>query len=124
MAKKISGSRRQKRAVPRTAQITWKGAGDFFDRDDAQRFQTIIARPTRTSAEKVAEHLNFIAENYLIRYAHERAPTPDSKSAEWCDALVRDTNGLLASLAIPDTNYPAPAMKLETSIALTNVGIG
>jgi hypothetical protein len=124
MTKTPNARRRQKRAVPRTAQITWKGACDYFGSDDAERLRTIIARQSRNDDAKVAEHLNFIAETYLIRYAHERPPTPASRSAEWCQALVRDIDGLLVLLDTPDAGYPAPSINLETSIALTKVGIG
>jgi hypothetical protein len=124
LAKTPIARRRQKRAVPQTAQITWKGACDYFGPDDAQRVRAIIARQSRNDDAKVAEHMNFIAETYLILYAHQCAPTPDSRAAEWCQALARDIDGLLATLDTPDAGYPAPSMNLKTSIALTKVGIG
>jgi hypothetical protein len=114
---------RKHRQIPVPAQFSMTGAIDFFGPDDVKKLQSLIGRSLITSVEDAVIKLNLLSESYLVRYAYHRVPTPDSKAAEWCEALARDVGGLLAVLGSDDRGYPEQQMKLETRAILTNCGV-
>ena len=57
-----------------------------------------------------------------MRYAIDHGHTPNNKAAEWCAAVARDAEKLLAELGINESSFPTPRMPLEPRVALTNVG--
>lgn len=110
------------RPIPVPPQITMRGSCDFFKEQDAERLQDIVGAPLLMEAERAASQLNFISEDFFVRFAFHHAPTPDSKTAEWCRALVRDVGSLLENLGSPNMGYPDQQMSLQTRIVLTNMG--
>lgn len=110
------------RPIPVPAQITMRGSCDFFKEQDASQLQEIVGAALLVEPAQAADHLNFIAEEFFLRFAFHHAPTSDSKTAEWCRALVRDVGSLLDSLGSPDMGYPERQMLLQTRIVLTNIG--
>lgn len=116
--------RARRRTIPQPNQISMRGACTFFDSGHSEALAEIVGRPLQITSTALAGHLNFITESFLVRYAHDRFPTPHSKTAAWCLALARDVDGLLAALGNPDAGYPDREMNLQTSIVLTNVGEG
>ncbi len=113
---------RGRRAVPRQSSIFARGACEYFGPKDGPELEAIVGKPLRISADSLAADLNFMSENFLIRYAHDRVPTAASKSAEWCSALARSCDALLGSLGITDRGYPAREMPLDPRVALTHNG--
>src|SRR5262245_24303629 len=101
----------RKRLIPMPALITMRGSCEFFDVNDATELQKIVGQPLRVDAESVVSHLNLLAESFLLHYAHRHAPTSDSKTAEWCEALVGDIGALLDVLGMSDAGYPELRMK-------------
>ena len=110
------------RPIPIPAQITMRGSCDFFKEQDAERLQEIVGAGLLVAPERVVGQLNFLSEDFFLRFAFHHAPTSDSKTAEWCRALIRDVGTLLKSLGCPDMGYPERQMFLQTRIVLTNIG--
>jgi len=121
VSKPIKGKARL-RPIPIPAQITMRGSCDFFKEQDAVRLQEIVGAGLLVEPERVAGQLNFLSEDFFLRFAFHHAPTSDSKTAEWCRALIRDVGTLLESLGCPDMGYPENQMFLQTRIVLTNIG--
>jgi hypothetical protein len=121
MSRPVKGKARS-RPIPVPAQITMRGSCDFFKEQDAEQLQDIVGVALLVEAERVASKLNFISEDFFVRFAFHHAPTPDSKAAEWCRALVRDVGSLLQNLGSPNMGYPDQQMSLQTRIVLTNMG--
>ncbi len=99
-----------------------RGSCDFFKEQDAEQLQDIVGAALLVEAERAASQLNFLAEDFFVRFAFHHAPTPDSKTAEWCRALVRDVGSLLENLGSSDKGYPDRQMSLQARIVLTNIG--
>lgn len=114
----------RRRTIPQPNQISMRGACTFFENAHSEALAEIVGRPLQITSTELADHLNFITESFLVRYAHDRFPTPHSKTAVWCRALARDVDGLLTALGNPDAGYPDRTMNLQTSVVLTNVGEG
>jgi len=99
-----------------------RGSCDFFKERDASQLQEVVGATLLVEPGRAADQLNFIAEDFFLRFAFHHAPTSDSKTAEWCRALVRDLGSLLENLGTPDMGYPERQMLLQTRIVLTNIG--
>jgi hypothetical protein len=86
---------RQKRPVPQAAQITWRGECDYFGPDDAERLRALTARQSQSDDAKIAEHLNSIAETYLIRYCFDKSGHwfRSRRSAARCRADIETNSG-------------------------------
>lgn len=121
MPRPVKGKVRS-RPIPVAPQITMRGSCDFFNEQDAQQLQEIVGAALLVDAEHAASQLNFLSENFFVRFAFHHAPTPDSKTAEWCQALVRDVGSLLENIGSPDMGYPERQMALQARIVLTNMG--
>ncbi len=110
------------RPIPVPAQITMRGSCEFFKDHHAAQLQEIVGAKLLVEPELAANQLNFVSEEFFLRFAFHHAPTSDSKTAEWCRALVRDVGSLLEALGCPDKGYPDRQMLLQTRIVLTNIG--
>ena len=121
MAKTAS---RRTRSVPTKLLVQSHGALQLFEEQDKARLEKILGAKTRAAPKVIAEDLNFIAESYLVRYAHDHAPTPDSKAAEWCRSISRNSEKLLRLLGLRYERYPHLKMDLNAQVTLTNAGVG
>lgn len=110
------------RPIPVPAQITMRGSCDFFKERDASQLQEIVGATLLVEPGRAADQLKFISEDFFLRFAFHHAPTSDSKTAEWCRALVHDVGSLLENLVSPDKGYPDRQMSLQARIVLTNIG--
>jgi hypothetical protein len=115
---------KRRRVIPVPAQITMRGSCDFFDESDVTVMADCLRQPPVVEASRVVEQLNFLSEQFLLRYALHNVPTPDSKTAEWCQALERDVDALMQTLGVPDKGYPERQMDLSARTVLTNMGTG
>jgi len=114
----------RKRVTPRSAYIAGRGPSEFFVRNDATVLQIIVGQPLKIPAADIVGHLNRLAGHYFMQHARARIPTPDSKTAEWCEALVGDVRALLDVLGTPDAGNGEPQMNLEVRNVLTYIGTG
>jgi hypothetical protein len=114
----------RRRVVPRPGYITGRGTSEFFGANDATVLQKIVGHSLKVPEEDVVGRLNRLTGHYFVHYARARSPTPDSKTAEWCEALVGNVRALLDALGTPDAGYPEPQMKLDARTVLTYIGIG
>jgi hypothetical protein len=83
-----------------------------------------LRRDIETLPSLVASDLNLLCEDFLVRYALEKALTSDSRTGEWCAALERDVEALMHALGVPDLGFPERQMNLQARVVLTNMGTG
>src|SRR5436190_9442282 len=112
------------RTIPVHSQLTMRGSCDYFDESDIGALADRLRTPAVVEATRVAERLNYLSEDFLLRYAHHNLPSPSSKTAEWCRSLERDVDALMQTLGVPDLDYPEREMNPDARIVLTNIGVG
>src|SRR5262249_45289228 len=104
---------RRTRTIPVPAQVTARGSCDYFDESDVPTLAERLRQPPIVAASRVVARLNSLSEDFLIRYAAHKVPTPDSKTSEWCSALERDVEALMETLGVPDKGFPEDLMNVQ-----------